>query len=104
MAESLPPEFKPVMYRRYVDDTFLLFRDSSYVLPFRRYLNNQHSRIEFTSETEINNSLNFFNVQINRKTMNFQQIFTVNQLLPDLVLNTIVLLPKYIKQTSLNVS
>ena len=64
-------EFKPVMYRRYVDDTFLLFRDSSHVIPFRRYLNNQHSRIEFTSETELNNSLNFLDVQINKNNHEF---------------------------------
>ena len=64
-------EFKPIMYRRYVDGTFLLFSDSSHVLPFRRYLNNQHNRIEFTSEAEINNSLNFLVVKINKKNSEF---------------------------------
>ena len=69
--DNCPLEFKPIMYRRYVDDTFLLFRDSSHILPFRNFLNNQHSRIEFTSETEMKNSLSFLDVQINKNNHKF---------------------------------
>ena len=34
-----PLDFKPVYYRRYIDDTFLLFRDKSHVTHFLNYLN-----------------------------------------------------------------
>ena len=55
------------MHRRYVDDTFLLFGHSSHVLPFRKYLNDQHNPIEMTSEIKINNSLHFLDIKINKK-------------------------------------
>ena len=41
-----PSEFKPVFYRRYVDDTFLLFRSPSHVQLFLTYLNSQHQSID----------------------------------------------------------
>ena len=39
---NCPSEFKPVFYRRYVDDTFLLFRFPSHIQLFLTYLNSQH--------------------------------------------------------------
>ena len=50
--ENCPSEFKPVIYRRYVDDTFILFRSKHHIQKFRNYLNRQHKYIRFTSETE----------------------------------------------------
>ena len=32
--DECPPEFKPVLYRRYVDDTFCLFKDLGHVDSF----------------------------------------------------------------------
>ena len=43
-----PSEFKSVFYRRYVDDTFLLFRFPSHIQLFLTNLNSQHQSIEFT--------------------------------------------------------
>ena len=40
--QNCPSEFKPVIYRRYVDDTFLLFRSKHHIKNFRNYLNCQH--------------------------------------------------------------
>ena len=37
--ENCPVEFKPVVYRRYFDDTFLLFRSHEQIEKFRAYLN-----------------------------------------------------------------
>ena len=37
--ENCPIKFKPVVYRRYVDDTFLLFRSHDHIEKFRAYLN-----------------------------------------------------------------
>ena len=61
-----PSSFKPLMYRRYVDDTFLLFSDSSHITQFLQYLNSKHPNIEFTSETEKNNTISFLDVKIHR--------------------------------------
>ena len=47
-----PDSFKPVFYRRYVDDTFLLFSDSEHVTQFLNYLNSKHDNIKFTYDLE----------------------------------------------------
>ena len=39
-------EFEPVIYKRYVDDTFLLFRSKDHIKKFRRYLNCQDPNIK----------------------------------------------------------
>ena len=61
-----PLEFKPVFYRRYMDDTFLLFRDASHVLKFQDYLNRQHPNIKFTNEIENNNQIAFLDCMVLR--------------------------------------
>ena len=43
--DNCPVEFKPVIYRRFVDDTFLLFRSKEHIEKFRLYLNCQHPNI-----------------------------------------------------------
>ena len=67
--DGCPTEFKPVLYRRYMDDSFLLFRDPDHINPFLNYLNSKHPNIKFTSEIENNNSLAFLDVLID-KTIN----------------------------------
>ena len=57
-------DFKPVLYRRYVDDIFLLFRDYSHIQLFFDVLNKQYKRIRFTYEIEKLNSLSFLDVLI----------------------------------------
>ena len=37
--EKCPPEFRPVIYKRYVDDTFLLFQNINQIERFKYYLN-----------------------------------------------------------------
>ena len=59
-AKIFPCEFKPVIYKRYVDDTFLLFRSKDHIEKFRCYLNCQHP----TSEIEENNSISFLDIKI----------------------------------------
>ena len=39
---NCPIKSKPVFYRRYVDDTILIFRSSSHIQISLTYLNNQH--------------------------------------------------------------
>ena len=38
---ACPIEFKPIFYRRYIDDTFLIFNDVSHVQKFMDYLNSK---------------------------------------------------------------
>ena len=63
-----PPAFKPVFYRRYIDDTFLLFRDKSHVELFHKYLNEQHPNIKFTYEVERSKKLSFLDITITRES------------------------------------
>ena len=69
--ENYPSHFKPIVYRRFVDDTFLLFRSKYYVEKFRNYLNKQHINIKFISEIEENNSLSFLDIKISHEHKKF---------------------------------
>ena len=56
----------PGYYRRYVDDTFLVFNNSAEALSFFAYVNSQHPNIKFTMDSENNSSLPFLDVKIDR--------------------------------------
>ena len=59
-----PDEFKPVYFKRYVDEIFVLFRSPQHLEKFNEYLNTKHANIKFTNEKEINRSLPFLGVTI----------------------------------------
>ncbi|XP_069981900.1 uncharacterized protein [Penaeus vannamei] len=59
-----PPEFKPIYYRRYIDDTFVMFKHPSHVNLFLNYLNSKHQSIKFTCETQQNNQLPFLDMYV----------------------------------------
>ena len=42
-----PEKFKPVFYKRYVDDIFVLFKRPEHVKPFVDYMNSKHENINF---------------------------------------------------------
>ena len=67
-----PVYFKPLLYRRYVDDTFLVFRSLSHIPLFLDYLNSKHKNITFTSETERNGKLAFLDILLTRNNGGFQ--------------------------------
>ena len=69
--QECPIEFKPVTYRRYVDDTFLLFKNNNHIMNFLNYLNSQHNNIQFTCEIENENSLPFLDLNIKRTESGF---------------------------------
>ena len=54
--DKCPEEFKPVFYRRYVDNLFLLLRKEEHLKLFLNYFTSYHKNIEFTSEKETNNN------------------------------------------------
>ena len=62
--QECPLDFKPEFYKRYVDDTFLIFNDEGHVEQFLNYLNSKHDCIKFTSEKEENGTLPFLDLKI----------------------------------------
>ena len=62
--DDCPVDFKPAFYRRYMDDTFLLFHHRDHAKILLTYLNEKHSNIKFTMESEQQNSLSFLYVLV----------------------------------------
>ena len=69
--DSCPLEFKPVVYRRYVDDIFVLFKPKYHLLSFAKYMNTRHKNLKFTFDFEQNNSFSFLDVKITRRSNGF---------------------------------
>ena len=63
--------FKPVFYRRYVDDIFILFKLNDHFKYFQDFLNSCHIHMLFSMETEKDNKLSFLNVEIICKQSKF---------------------------------
>ena len=69
--DKCPEEFKPVFYKRYVDDIFVLFRKEEHLKLFLNYFNSCHENIKFTSQKETNNKLSFLDIEISREKNQF---------------------------------
>ena len=67
-----PSHFKPVLYRRYIDDTFLLFQCESHIDMFLQFLNSQHPNISFTCDKEVDTVLPFLDIKIKRDSDKFR--------------------------------
>ena len=67
-----PTEFTPLLYKRYLDDTFLVFKSPDHIEKFKNYLNSRHENIKFTSEVETNNKLAFLDVNVHKEENIFQ--------------------------------
>ena len=65
--DNCPSHFKPIVYRRYVDDIFVLFSSKEHLQPFVDYMNKQHRCIKFTCETEQNNTFSSLDINITRQ-------------------------------------
>ena len=70
--DCCPSEFKPVFYRRYVDDCFILFSSIDHVPKFLNYLNSKHPNIKFTSELEQNSKISFLDCLVTRVNNKFE--------------------------------
>ena len=77
LLADCPPDFAPVFYRRYVDDTFVVFKQESHAHLFFQYINTQHPNISFTAEHEHNNKISFLDVLITKEN-GLQPLFTVS--------------------------
>ena len=59
-------DFSPVFYRRYVDDTFCLFKERSHVQLFLDFINKVDESIQFDVEHEHYSSLSFLDTVVTR--------------------------------------
>ena len=62
---------QPLLYRRYVDDTFVLFSNKDEMTSFHNQLSQLHSYLEFTCDVEENNRLPFLDVLVERNNTRF---------------------------------
>ena len=65
--EQFSNEFKPVFYRGYIDDIFVLFESAEHLSKFHAYLNTCHPNMSFSFEQEINGNLSFLDVEVSQK-------------------------------------
>lgn len=70
--DECPESFRPVFYKRYVDDTFLLFRDRTHAEKFHNFINSRHEQIKFTYELECRNQIPFLDVLVKRTENGFE--------------------------------
>ena len=66
-----PNDFKPVFYRRYIDDIFVLFSSPDHADKFREYLSSKHPNIKFSIEKEEDGCLPFLDINIFRENDKF---------------------------------
>ena len=64
-------EFKPVFYRRYVDDIFILFKSNDHLTYFQNFLNFSHINMSSSIERKKENKLSFLDVEIIREQGKF---------------------------------
>ena len=55
--DMCPVRLKPVFYKRYMEDAFLLFRHQSHAQLFLNYPNSQHPHMIFIRKSEIDGKL-----------------------------------------------
>ena len=70
-SENCQSYFKPIVYKRFVDDTFLLFKSKYHIEKFRNYLSKQQESIKFISEIEKNGSLSFLVIKFSHENNKF---------------------------------
>ena len=77
--KKCPTKFKPLYYKRYMDDTFLLFSSEDHYKKFFRYINSRHKNMSFTYEVESDDKLPFLDVLVSRENCSSQlKSFTTN--------------------------
>ena len=68
--------FKPVYYKRYIDDIFVLFKKPEQDLRFVNYMNKRRKNIKFSFETEKDNSFLFSMLRFVEIKTNLQKVFS----------------------------
>ena len=68
---SCPQGFKPVFYRHYVDDIFVLFKSNDHLKYFQEFLNSCHINMSFSMEPERQNKFSFLHIEVIREQGKF---------------------------------
>ena len=63
-----PSQFKPVVYKRYVDDIFVLFKSKEHLKLFVSYMNLKYKNIKFIFEAVDSNNFSFLDVSVIRNS------------------------------------
>ena len=61
-----------MVYKRYVDNIFVLFSSKEHLQLFVDYMNKQHGCLKFRSEAENNNSLSFLDIKVTHHNQQFK--------------------------------
>ena len=69
--DNCPIHFKPVIYKRHVDDIFVLFSSKEHQL-FVDYKDKQPKCLKFTSKAENDNSFSFLDIKITLHNQQFK--------------------------------
>ena len=69
--EYCPVEYRPLYYRRYVDDIFVLFNSAEHLKYFYSYLNSRHLNVSLFIENEKDNRMSFLDLSIIREKDKF---------------------------------
>ena len=70
--EDCPVEFRPLFYKRYVDDCFVLFHARTHAEHFLNYINAKHPKMKFSMETEENCQLPFLDINVRKVDGKFE--------------------------------
>ena len=65
--KDCPYSLKPVFYKQYVDDIFVLFSSLDQAEKFKKYFSSKHLNINFLLEKENNGRLSFLDINIFRE-------------------------------------
>ena len=69
--QNCTDSYKPIFYKRYIDDTLASFQNREQAQQFLQYINQAHPNIKFTMDEENNNVINFLDVSITRTDSGF---------------------------------
>ena len=69
--EYCPVEYRPLNYRRYVDDIFVLFNSAEHLKHVYSYLNSRRLSVSLTIENEKDNRMSFLDLSIIREKDKF---------------------------------
>ena len=72
--EQCVKEFKPVFYRRYIDDIFVLFESAEQPPKFCNYFNTWHPNMLLSFEQEENGKLPFLDLEVSQEKVKFVTI------------------------------
>ena len=61
-----------MIYKRYIDDIFVLFSPKEHLQLFVDYMNKQHKCLKLTSEAENDNSFSFLDIKITGHNQRFK--------------------------------